>query len=77
VQGKHHAISRKFCISEGDYYQLWLETEESDAEETDILQQVAAGVPFNLLTCSGPLALVINQLALVLSASKHEQHSSS
>ena len=53
MQGKHHAISRKFCISEGDYYQLWLETEESDAEETEILQ-LAAGVPFSLLTCSGP-----------------------
>ena len=30
---------------------LWLETEESDTEETDI---IAAGVPFSLLTCSGP-----------------------
>ena len=40
--------------AEGDYYQLWPEAEESDAEETDIIQQVAARAPFNLLTCSGP-----------------------
>jgi hypothetical protein len=41
------------CISDGGYYQLWLETEESDAEETDIIQ-LSAGVPLSLLTGSGP-----------------------